>query len=103
MGYRRDIRNAFPNDHVHLTPEAISRIALNVEVKNRRQGKDRPRDSAVGPSCNAASKPHKGRNKSRRRKRRRSRFGDRGRSEKSMDNGKRCDSDTLRPKRGQHG
>ncbi len=36
VGYHGDIRDGFPNDHVDLTCETISRIALNVEAKNRR-------------------------------------------------------------------
>jgi hypothetical protein len=57
--YQSDIREGFLNDHVPLTREAISRIALNVESKNRLKGRNRTREGSP-KSQNAKSSSWRG-------------------------------------------
>jgi hypothetical protein len=58
VGYRVDIRDGFPNDHIPLTHERISRIALNVESKYKLKGKDRVYEGGAKPSNGDSSTQH---------------------------------------------
>jgi hypothetical protein len=49
VGYHAVICDGFPNDHIPLSREGISRIALNVESKDRFKGKDRVHEGGAKP------------------------------------------------------
>ncbi len=61
LGYRADIRGDFPNNHIPLTREGISRIALNVQSKNMLKGRERVREGGAKPSNGDTSTQHNNR------------------------------------------